>query len=67
MVGEEIKNGSYALPKDKNLLEDIENQQYFALDYLMHTNQDHFIVVNGFNHERDNTLSVTDDGFFFII
>lgn len=62
MVSEEIKSGIYALPKDKNLLEDIENQQYFALDYLMNTNRDHFIVVNGFNQERDDALSATDDG-----
>ena len=62
MVSEEIKSGIYALPKDKNLLEDIENQQYFALNYLMNTNQEHFIVVNGFNNEKDDTLNATDDG-----
>ena len=31
MVNNKIKNGSYALVKDKNLLEDIESRQYFAL------------------------------------
>ena len=62
MVSEEIKSGIYALPKDKNLLEDIENQQYFALNYLMNINQEHFIVVNGFNNEKDDTLNATDDG-----
>lgn len=62
MVNNKIKNGSYALVKDKNLLEDIESRQYFALDYLMNTNQEQFIIVNGFNNEKDDTLNTTDDG-----
>lgn len=55
------KSGKYEIMKNTDLFSIEGNKQFFVSEYLVETNKNVFIVLNGFNNEVDNTATPTDD------
>ena len=62
MIEEYATNQTYSIPKNQNLISSPSNKQFFILEYLLETQKEKFIVLNGFNNEVTKELQPTDDG-----